>query len=75
MKKLLSFLYMFTMVFSLTACGGQDGTENASEAGMSASQPVHLQEPEQTESPGQQSEENNEELAGAEQENTETADT
>lgn len=75
MKKLLSFLCIFTMVFSFTACGGQNGTGNASEAEPSVSQPVHSQEPEQTESPGQQSEENNEEPAEAEQENTETADT
>lgn len=75
MKKLLSFLCIFTMVFSLTACGGQDGTGNASEAGTSASQPAHSQEPERTESPGHQSEENNGEPAEAEQENTETVNT
>lgn len=62
MKELFSILCIFIMVFSLTACGGQDGMGNASE-------------PKQTESPGQSSEKNSEEPAEAEQENTETADT
>lgn len=75
MKKSLSFLCMFTFVLSLTACGSQSGTGNASEAEASASQPVHSQEPEQTEGPKQSSEENNEEPAGTKQEGTESADT
>ena len=47
MKKLLSFLCIFTMVFSFTACGGQSGTGNATEAEPSVFQPVHSQEPKQ----------------------------
>lgn len=75
MKKLLSFLCIFTMLFSLTACGGQSGTGDASVTEAPASQPVHSQEPEQTESSGQQSEENNGKTPEAEQENAEMADT
>ncbi len=73
MKKLLSFLCIFTMVFSLTACGGQSGAGNGSEEEPPASQTVHSQEPEQTESHGQPFEENSK--GQAEQENKETADT
>ncbi len=74
MKKLFSIFCIFIMVFSLTACGGQDGMGNASEVGTSVSQPVHSQEPKQTESPGQSSEKNSEEPTETEQENTETTD-
>lgn len=75
MRKSLSFLCIFTFVLSLTACGSQSGTGNASEPEPSASQPVHSQEPEQTEGPEQSSEENNEEPAEAKQEGSESADT
>lgn len=75
MRKSLSFLCIFTFVFSLTACGSQSGTGSTSEAEPSASQPVHSQEPEQTESSGQLSEESNEEPAETKQESTESADT
>lgn len=75
MKKLLSFLCILTMAFTLAACGSKGGSGNDSGAKPPASQPGRSQEPGQQENSGQPSEENNEKPADTVPENDQAANT
>lgn len=75
MKKILSFLCMFTMAFTLAACGSRSGSRDTSGVEPPASQPVHSQGAGQTEGPGQPSKESGGKPGDTEQGKDEAADT